>query len=1196
MDNDILLEELARSRGLFGNTPDSRPQLDFNPGGMLGPLGSNPLAVMLGQSLLNKSFAGAGYMPAQFSPGTNLFRQMEAKAYAQARQTALAQAASADRMTHMEILQGLAKATGTPFGLQQRRAAGVIASDLSLIAPTLAQAMPEMYDALHGARGSAVVMAEGIHRGGRFQRDPATGRMKLSGESAAAISRTISEQFFGPGADLASFRGLSMGQVGLMYDELANRGMLGRGLGTLSRDDRISLLAADPEGRREAIDKLAREDATSFERLRSRVGAARPDLGLAGKTADEARQAMAGLDKDVAPHLEEILKSSSPTHADDLARRFDAKTVGGRLKNLAGAVSAMREIFGDMGRPNAPMGELLSGLEALTQGGMATMTPAELERMARTTGVLARTTGMGLQAMVGLTAQGGAAADQLGIGRGWAVQAAQGSAAFGAALGQSGRLANPAPGLGSRDELTLIDNQLRIRAGNSDLMNRMGAAARYVELERAAGRGAAVDQTALGRYVSAAIAGQNEFVMDPSKPGDKTKLLDIERDQLLQMFQQAGASSPSAQNFLLGKASNLNVAQRLNFQRLGRAEQGAEMARFLASPLTAAMTAELTPTLGADKARQVARAIGERQGFAMLGRLEGADAKFNISDADLKDAGRRSAAMSDLAADTIARMAPGAKVDRGALERASEAAWGQLDQSVKTNRLYSGYKSAINLITLHSKDTIRLAESVEDDARVKAEMETAVAPLAKVGPLARVMDLFRRGDVTDPSSFLAQALGGVDPAQAQAAVAAIPVDQLAKSGAIRDQDRLTLAMGQFVELAGQFETVQRRPAKTDQELRARVADGQSIVRTMEALRRGGDHARGELARLQAKPNRTAQEDRLVQALRASVGGGIDDASARLGMRTDAAVGQAQTGDWLEQLRMLDASPAGGAEARRYAAGVDDRGGRLLDALLGDEASISNLGAGGFDLAKGARSAYLDLQFEAGELGVPLADLLSGKVEAPDEAKKRIGDLRARLGASMRDIDARLRADPAARARMGDDELKRAREFIGRESRDDASRSRDLLDRVLGGAAVDGRDELARQFGEGPEAERRRQRFARLMGERTQLEGQASIYGGLEAMHRMVLDDSDGRMDPVTKASLRGKFERLGAFGDSLTRENIAKMVDRTKDPVDDKPVAVELNGVLQITPDGRTAKISGRGQAQGRLGTVPTAAPAAGRP
>jgi hypothetical protein len=123
---------------------------------------------------------------------------------------------------------------------------------------------------------------------------------------------------------------------------------------------------------------------------------------------------------------------------DTKLRQFDADRVKRRLEGLAGSVDAMREIFGDMGNPNAPMSQIIDGLNALTQGGLASMSASELERMVRTTKSVAQLSGVGMDAMMALTAQAGQIGDKLGLHRSLAPVSAQQGALAGRASADQG--------------------------------------------------------------------------------------------------------------------------------------------------------------------------------------------------------------------------------------------------------------------------------------------------------------------------------------------------------------------------------------------------------------------------------------------------------------------------------------------------------------------------------------------------------------------------------------------------------------------------------------------------------------------------------------------------------------------------------------------------------------------------------------
>ena len=80
-------------------------------------------------------------------------------------------------------------------------------------------------------------------------------------------------------------------------------------------------------------------------------------------------------------------------------RDFDAGNVKRSLEGYVDVISSMREIFGDAGVTNAPIQELIAGLEALSQGTLTQVDPGSLNMMVRTTQQLARQSGMSIDAM-----------------------------------------------------------------------------------------------------------------------------------------------------------------------------------------------------------------------------------------------------------------------------------------------------------------------------------------------------------------------------------------------------------------------------------------------------------------------------------------------------------------------------------------------------------------------------------------------------------------------------------------------------------------------------------------------------------------------------------------------------------------------------------------------------------------------------
>ena len=79
-----------------------------------------------------------------------------------------------------------------------------------------------------------------------------------------------------------------------------------------------------------------------------------------------------------------------------------------QLQKYSAAVSTVRDIFGENGRPDAPMPELIRGLQALTQGGFGRTDPAELARIATTFQAMSQTTGLSFAQLQQMTTGFGA--------------------------------------------------------------------------------------------------------------------------------------------------------------------------------------------------------------------------------------------------------------------------------------------------------------------------------------------------------------------------------------------------------------------------------------------------------------------------------------------------------------------------------------------------------------------------------------------------------------------------------------------------------------------------------------------------------------------------------------------------------------------------------------------------------------------
>ena len=100
---------------------------------------------------------------------------------------------------------------------------------------------------------------------------------------------------------------------------------------------------------------------------------------------------------------------------DALAGNSDAKRSADKIKEMTGAVAAVRDIFGDNGNPNAPMPALLAALEGLTGGAIGSMKPQKIADTLRQMQTTAKEAGIGFDQMASMSAQMDAQGASLGL-------------------------------------------------------------------------------------------------------------------------------------------------------------------------------------------------------------------------------------------------------------------------------------------------------------------------------------------------------------------------------------------------------------------------------------------------------------------------------------------------------------------------------------------------------------------------------------------------------------------------------------------------------------------------------------------------------------------------------------------------------------------------------------------------------------
>jgi len=747
----------------------------FNMGGNMGLMMqlASPmlLANMSGgaQGTGNFSNSGGGMFPAQFFPQSNIFSQLEAQRDFMARQSAMNIAAQQDTGAMHQTLGGLQQLiTGKPLTDHQQARNFRLAQGISGAMPLLTQILgPDMIDRLHGSRGSATVFAQQFHQAMRTGIDPITGQVGMSGESTGMMTQDVFEQLFGENANFAAMRGMSAGQAGIAVNELQVRGMMGRPIGTLPLQSQRSLLsrALPPD----VLNRLA----TQLPEIQDTISAGGTPTE---KMLANARQQVKESHRVLTDPQTELTSQDieNMPGADGIIRAADADRISGRLKNMAGAIKAMRDIFGDMGNPNAPMRQIINGLDMMTQGGLATMPMAQVEQMVRRTQVLAKQTGVGVEGIMALSSQNAPLADQLGLDRSFAVRAAHESVAFGAAAGNVLALGTPAWGAQTKEQLTLNDTQLRMHAAASPLANQFAAITRMADT----GMVAPEDGTELAQVIKAARAGDLEYEF-----GGKKRSMVIHRTQLNRILLRDGGLTSGESNATISDVfGNQEYVQRYNHDNTARRQQAADTRVQMLDPLLGSRFSSILGEEEVDALMQAQGIVTDTPDFnrAMDQVGRGISKAYMGMDAEtVRDAAKRREVMGAAFKDQLRLITKQRKpnatpaeidkmVDAQVNQMGGPSALPSMGETIhatinRAAREHPNMGSAVGMHGLMSEEAMDEARKQMRQADATGLIQSALAGIGTAGPLRRVADLLQGADsTTSPEDILKKVMGVVN--------------------------------------------------------------------------------------------------------------------------------------------------------------------------------------------------------------------------------------------------------------------------------------------------------------------------------------------------------------------------------------------------------------------------------------------------
>lgn len=548
------------------------PAIQYAPLDIFGGRDQGMSAMMMQYMPQIMGMLGVGanqFLPQQI-PAQALMDQMSSAKYMRESRASTASFIAQDQGVIFQNLVGARRTAGygelDALGAAQvNNFAGMINSPLGqMIAGSIFGAQ-NTEDLFFGRRGSAAQLAGSVNKFGFYRPDSVDGVTGMSGDSLRQFTDQLYSNLYGPGADLNDISGLSAGRIGTAAEDLAQRGILPASLGAMSESRRKAELRraenrpanleeniardiadarfrkseeefgpddAKPEDRKTYAEMTPREQREFLDaRMRQN------DNPIVAAAKSSAATVMTALDDD-SKSTEEIKNMEGGASA---VRRVDATRVGNTLKEYSGAIDAVRAIFGDNGMGNAPMQQLMAALDSLTQGGMSSMQPGKLENIMRRTQMASRDAGVSIEALMGLTARGGALADQNGLARDMVPGAVIATMERGAAMRELGAFA---PGFGKVDPnaamMRVMDQTVRADSSNAA---RLASVARRIVKENEGNTEFAGRAKELQAFVAAMERGDSTFTNAAGQVVNINEQMGQNSGAFFQaMFQRAGLS------------------------------------------------------------------------------------------------------------------------------------------------------------------------------------------------------------------------------------------------------------------------------------------------------------------------------------------------------------------------------------------------------------------------------------------------------------------------------------------------------------------------------------------------------------------------------------------------------------------------------------------------------------------------------
>jgi hypothetical protein len=363
-------------------------------------------------------------------------------------------------------IRGAAALAGMQMNRDQTQAARDLANTAASMGPTLGLLAPGLLDAISGDTGSVQAMASQLTQANRYRVDPLTGEMGFGAESNQRMVESLFEDMFNQD-NIANMQGLRAGEMGELYSRFSAEGMIG------SRQN------------------LRDQTISALRRIQNEGG----DIGIEG-SANALGIDLSNLEGISNQDLAALRRES--TTLTNRITESDTERISGQLQDYVKSLSAIREVFGENGNPNAPIPELIGALEALTNNKMQQFDASRLNNMVRDMQALSQASGKSIDQLTAMQQNNISQINSM-TGYGGEHFAAT-STNYGVTTGQAFQQVGGATGFGalSRAEAEQASQSLFNRSMDSEMANALGAIGRIEET-------AGINETPAGKDLQAAM-------------------------------------------------------------------------------------------------------------------------------------------------------------------------------------------------------------------------------------------------------------------------------------------------------------------------------------------------------------------------------------------------------------------------------------------------------------------------------------------------------------------------------------------------------------------------------------------------------------------------------------------------------------------------------------------------------------------